>query len=182
MHFSVKEKQGSRLRIASCYDTTARKVLARREKKPNAYSGSRIREATHSFDLTEYRLSNRIENCETRYTRGRSSPTCDPRLGFKEIFSGFASSRAHCNRAMRVLYLWRGRAATLALRGKRQPSSESTGASGVCQAVRSAGGNHTAFQVSDFPYSRVRADRNPKGNLYAAFPHSWDPDTSRWRD
>ena len=130
MHFSVKEKQGSRLRIASCYDTTARKVLARREKKPNAYSGSRIREATHSFDLTEYRLSNRIENCETRYTRGRSSPTCDPRLGFKEIFSGFASSSAHHNRAQRILHLWRDGNGTIALRGRKQPHREDAGALG----------------------------------------------------
>jgi len=73
---------------------------------------------------------------------------------------------------MRVLHLWRGGDATLALRGKEQTSGESPGASGVCQAVRSAGGNDTAFQVSDFPYNRVRYDRNRQGNFYAALPHS----------
>ena len=64
---------------------------------------------------------------------------------------------------MRILHLWRGGDATLALRGKGQTSGESPGASGVCQALRSAGGNHTAFQVSYFPYFRVRCDRNRQG-------------------
>jgi DNA-binding transcriptional LysR family regulator len=55
-----------------------------------------------------------------------------------------------------------------------------TGASGVCQALRSGSGNHTALQVSNFPYRRVRYDRNSQGNLYAALLHPCNHETSRW--
>jgi hypothetical protein len=69
--------------------------------------------------------------------------------------SSFTNGLIHRGRtaivAQRISHFWDGGDGTLALRSKKQPSREGTGAPGVRHALRSGSRNHTAIQVGIIP-------------------------------